>query len=56
MKNPQDVQDEDLRWIVEQIQSALWPTGDRDHQWSPDTLDEIAGALIDAGLGPDPKA
>jgi hypothetical protein len=25
-----------------QIREILWPGGDRDFQWSPDTIDEVA--------------
>lgn len=28
------------------VVEALYPGGDRDHQWSADTLDEIADAVV----------
>jgi hypothetical protein len=32
---------------VIQIRDILWPNGDKDHEWSADTLDEIAQAMAD---------
>lgn len=33
------------------IADILWPNGDRDHEWSPDTLEEISQAFMN--LRPD---
>lgn len=38
--------------ILEQLQEILWPEGDAEHPWSPDTLDEIAKVLIGRGYCP----
>jgi len=40
---------------LKEIQEALWRGGDADHEWSPDTLDEIAKVMHNAGLGPETK-
>ena len=37
---------------LRQIQEILWPGGDPDHQWSPDTLDEIVDVLRQASFVP----
>ncbi len=52
MKNPLEVSKTDLIDVVRRVQQALWPRGNREHEWSPDTLDEISGAMLNAGLGP----
>jgi len=44
---------DDLRDVCRQISNALWPEGDVDHEWSADTLDQIASILIANGLAPD---
>ena len=36
---------------IQAIKEALWPGGDVDHPWSPDTLDEIAGIMHRDGHG-----
>jgi hypothetical protein len=38
--------------LLREIQEILWPDGDIDRQWSPDTLDEIAHAMIRDGWCP----
>jgi hypothetical protein len=43
------------RGVVAGVRDALWPEGDPDHGWSPDTLDEIADLLARSGLGPRPN-
>jgi hypothetical protein len=39
--------------VLGDIVEALYPGGDPDAEWSPDTLDEIAGILDRAGLVPE---
>ena len=39
--------------LLAQLREILWPDGDTDHQWSPDTIDEIAHAMIAEGYGPE---
>lgn len=51
--DPDELGRDELVAILRKVQDALWPGGDRDHEWSPDTADEVASALIDGGLGPD---
>jgi hypothetical protein len=43
------------RDVVAGVREALWPEGDSDHPWSPDTLDEVAELLARFGLGPRPS-
>jgi len=50
---PSELDLNDLVALVETIQNTLWPDGDRDAHWDPSTIEAIAGALQDAGLGPD---
>ena len=45
-------EDGDPEGLLDEIQEILWPEGDAEHQWSPDTLDEIAEALIRGGYCP----
>jgi hypothetical protein len=45
-------EDDDLIQAVEDVREILWPGGDKDHVWSPDTVQEVAQRLILAGLGP----
>ena len=40
--------EETLRKLAE----VLWPDGDADHEWSSDTIDEVARVLTDAGFRP----
>ena len=37
--------------VLARVRAILWPVDDPDGAWSPDTLDEIAGALTAAGYG-----
>ena len=39
--------------VLRQLQEILWPAGDADHEWSPDTIDEVARVLTDAGFRPE---
>jgi hypothetical protein len=55
MKDPRELSKSDLVDLVHRVQQALWPGGQVEHQWSPDTLDEISRALVDAGLRPESK-
>jgi hypothetical protein len=41
-----------LRELVAAVAECLWPGGDPDHEWSPDTLDEVASVLGRHGPGP----
>jgi hypothetical protein len=50
--DPADLDYNDLIELVRSMRSTLWPEGNLDHEWSPDTLDQIAGILTDAGLRP----
>jgi hypothetical protein len=38
-----------------QLHDILWPRGEVDHQWSPDTLGEISAVLHIHGYGSDAK-
>jgi hypothetical protein len=49
---PSELSHERLVALVERIRDAFWPEGDPDHEWSADTLDETATALIEAGVRP----
>jgi hypothetical protein len=53
MKDPRKLSKADLVDIVSRVQQALWPRSDAEHQWSPDTLDEISNVMVDVGLGPE---
>jgi hypothetical protein len=41
---------DDARRALRQIHDVLWPAKDPDREWSPDTLEEIAGVF--SGLLP----
>lgn len=43
-------------YAIERVREILWPGGDKDHEWSPDTLDELAMALVQMGYGPKEKS
>lgn len=51
--NPRDMAKEDLAELVERLCEAVWPEGDPGHEWSPDTISDVATILTDAGLRPD---
>jgi hypothetical protein len=53
LHDPDEVSRKELVTTLRKIQNALWPGGDRDHDWSADTTDAIAEALTEVGLGPD---
>lgn len=55
MKDPHELSQADLIDVVHRVQQALWPDGDAEHEWSPDTLEEISRALVEAGLSPEPE-
>ena len=55
MKHPQELSRAELIDVVCRVQQALWPRGDSEHQWSPDTLDGISLAMVDANTGPERK-
>jgi len=37
---------------LRELAEVLWPEGDPDHEWSADTIDEVARVLTDAGFRP----
>jgi hypothetical protein len=41
-----------LQELVAAVAECLWPGGDPDHEWSPDTPDEVAFVLDRHGLRP----
>jgi hypothetical protein len=43
------------RDVVAGVADCLWPGGEPDQPWSPDTLDEIADLLARFGIGPRPS-
>lgn len=50
--NPKDMTYDDLVEVVRCVQETLWPDGNQDAEWSPDTIEAVAGILTDAGLRP----
>lgn len=52
MNDPENLAYDDLLEVVRCLQATLWPNGNPDFEWSPDTIDAVAGILNDAGLGP----
>jgi hypothetical protein len=38
--------------VVGRIVAVLYPSDDPDAEWSPDTIDDVARVLADAGFGP----
>jgi len=42
----------DPEGTLRELAEVLWPEGDADHSWSPDTIDEVARVLTDAGFRP----
>ena len=49
-----DALDEELKNdLLQEICLHLWPDGDADTSWTPDTIDEIGQILVRAGLHPD---
>lgn len=53
--DPSEMNRDELAALVSDIREKLWPGGDVDHEWSADTLMQIAGLLTDAGLRPEEK-
>lgn len=53
LHNPRELSHEELASCLEKVQDLLWPNGDRDHEWGSETIDGVADALIEAGIGPD---
>ncbi len=53
LTDPESLEYEDLVELVRTFQETLWPKGDADQEWSSDTTAALAGAMNDAGLGPD---
>ncbi len=39
--------------IIDLIREILWPGGDADHEWTQDTIEEIALILTENGKGPE---
>ena len=52
LADPEKMAYDDMVECLRTLQQTLWPGGDADHEWSPNTLDSVAGILNDAGLGP----
>lgn len=57
MRDATELTYDDLVETVRSLQQTLWPTLDTgsiepDYEWSPDTIGNVAGILVDAGLGP----
>lgn len=50
MKVAAQLTERELQNLVSDIQEVLWPTGDEERQWSPDTLDEIAFLMVNHNL------
>ncbi len=42
---------EQLVAIVDGVLGVMWPPGDTDAEWSPDTLDEVTAALGEDVVG-----
>jgi hypothetical protein len=49
---PGDLTKDELLWIVEHIVNALWPRGDSEFSWSPDTVESVASILDQYHLRP----
>jgi hypothetical protein len=49
---PGDLTKKELHDIVERVRDTLWPRGNPDASWSPDTVDAVAGILNDYHLRP----
>ena len=37
---------------LRELAEVLWPDGDADHEWSSDTIEEVAEILTEAGFCP----
>ena len=55
MTYPRNLQREDINRVVEEIIDVMWPLGQEDNNWSPDTLDQIVDILVKYGLFPTSK-
>jgi len=48
-----------VKWVgspeetLRELAEALWPDGDAEHEWSADTIDEVAQVLTNAGFCPE---
>jgi hypothetical protein len=51
---PRDLTREQLLDVVERVREVLWPAGNEDESWSPDTLDAVAEVFMAHGLAPWP--
>lgn len=47
-----DLTQEELVELVDSLVETLWPRGNRDESWTPDTIDQLALKLQSYGLEP----
>ena len=52
MKRASTLPVHDLRTIVENVQTILWPGGNPNAEWGPDELEAIGNLLHHFGLSP----
>ena len=48
----EELGNDELFEIVWAVREALWPSGNRNHEWSADTLDAIASEFVSRDLTP----
>lgn len=46
----------DYKVALNRIAQALWPDGDADHEWTSDTLAEVADVMRSLGMAPESRA
>lgn len=55
LKDPNELTKEELVAVVRDVQDILWGDDvrepDEDHDWEVETIEYVAGALTDRGLG-----
>jgi hypothetical protein len=39
--------------LIAAIKNIIWPGGDPDAEWEPETIEDVANLLINEGRGPD---
>jgi len=47
-----DLNESEAKDIVEKIRDILWPRGEADKEWSPDTMDAVAQVMDNYHLRP----